>query len=111
MGMTDDFEVAVEEGATIVRVGRALFGERPHDQAGPRDQRPARRAGRLGPGERDDVRFAVRLTPGAVADRVDGVVDGVLRARVAAPAVAGAANHALVRLIAAELGVPRGACT
>jgi pyridoxal phosphate enzyme (YggS family) len=30
MGMTDDFEVAVEEGATIVRVGRALFGER-HD--------------------------------------------------------------------------------
>jgi hypothetical protein len=33
MGMTDDFEVAVEEGATIVRVGRALFGERPAPQA------------------------------------------------------------------------------
>ena len=31
MGMTDDYPVAVEEGATIVRVGRALFGERPHD--------------------------------------------------------------------------------
>jgi hypothetical protein len=30
MGMTDDFEVAVEEGATIVRVGRAIFGERQH---------------------------------------------------------------------------------
>jgi hypothetical protein len=29
MGMTDDFEVAVEEGATIVRIGRAVFGERP----------------------------------------------------------------------------------
>lgn len=28
MGMTDDFEVAVEEGATLVRVGRAIFGER-----------------------------------------------------------------------------------
>ena len=28
MGMSDDFEVAVEEGATVVRVGRALFGER-----------------------------------------------------------------------------------
>jgi hypothetical protein len=28
MGMTDDFEVAIEEGATIVRVGRALFGAR-----------------------------------------------------------------------------------
>jgi hypothetical protein len=34
MGMTDDFEIAVEEGATIVRVGRALFGERPHDHEG-----------------------------------------------------------------------------
>jgi pyridoxal phosphate enzyme (YggS family) len=29
MGMTGDFEVAIEEGATIVRVGTALFGERP----------------------------------------------------------------------------------
>jgi pyridoxal phosphate enzyme (YggS family) len=31
MGMTDDFEVAVEEGATVVRIGRALFGERSPD--------------------------------------------------------------------------------
>jgi pyridoxal phosphate enzyme (YggS family) len=30
MGMTDDYEVAVEEGATVVRVGRALFGPRHH---------------------------------------------------------------------------------
>jgi uncharacterized pyridoxal phosphate-containing UPF0001 family protein len=29
MGMSGDFEVAIEEGATHVRVGRALFGERP----------------------------------------------------------------------------------
>jgi pyridoxal phosphate enzyme (YggS family) len=29
MGMTNDFEVAIEEGATMVRVGRAIFGERP----------------------------------------------------------------------------------
>jgi PLP dependent protein len=29
MGMSDDFEVAVEEGATVVRLGRVLFGERP----------------------------------------------------------------------------------
>lgn len=28
MGMTDDFEVAIEEGSTIVRVGRAIFGSR-----------------------------------------------------------------------------------
>jgi PLP dependent protein len=33
MGMTDDYEVAVEEGATIVRIGRAIFGERPHEHA------------------------------------------------------------------------------
>ena len=26
MGMSDDFEVAIEEGATMVRVGRAIFG-------------------------------------------------------------------------------------
>ena len=29
MGMSHDFEVAIEEGATLVRVGTALFGERP----------------------------------------------------------------------------------
>jgi len=29
MGMTDDFEVAIEEGATIIRIGRGLFGSRP----------------------------------------------------------------------------------
>ncbi|MFP5245435.1 MAG: alanine racemase, partial [Thermoanaerobaculia bacterium] len=28
MGMTDDFAVAIEEGATIIRVGRAIFGHR-----------------------------------------------------------------------------------
>lgn len=28
MGMTNDFEVAVEEGATLVRIGRAIFGQR-----------------------------------------------------------------------------------
>lgn len=28
MGMSGDFEVAIEEGATIVRVGSAIFGER-----------------------------------------------------------------------------------
>lgn len=28
MGMTDDFAVAIEEGATIVRIGRAIFGQR-----------------------------------------------------------------------------------
>lgn len=29
MGMTDDFSAAIAEGATLVRIGRAIFGERP----------------------------------------------------------------------------------
>jgi hypothetical protein len=28
MGMSDDFQIAIEEGATLVRIGRALFGDR-----------------------------------------------------------------------------------
>ncbi|HUU60808.1 MAG TPA: YggS family pyridoxal phosphate-dependent enzyme [Acidimicrobiia bacterium] len=35
MGMTDDFEVAVEEGATLLRVGRAIFG--PFPESGRRE--------------------------------------------------------------------------
>jgi uncharacterized protein YggU (UPF0235/DUF167 family) len=59
-------------------------------------------------GERE-VRFAVRLTPRGGADRIDGVEGGVLRARVAAAPADGAANAALVRLLAAELGLARSA--
>ena len=29
MGMSGDFEIAIEEGATVVRVGQAIFGARP----------------------------------------------------------------------------------
>jgi pyridoxal phosphate enzyme (YggS family) len=43
MGMTADLEVAVEEGATLVRVGTAVFGPRPEER-----QRPRRRAGPAG---------------------------------------------------------------
>ena len=36
MGMSQDYEVAIEEGATIVRIGRAIFGERPAAAGGKR---------------------------------------------------------------------------
>ena len=32
MGMTNDFEIAIEEGATMIRVGTAIFGERNYVQ-------------------------------------------------------------------------------
>lgn len=65
----------------------------------------SRSSGRQRPSE---ARFAVRLTPRGGDDRVDGVsAEGVLQARVAAPAVGGAANSALVKLIADVLDVPR----
>ena len=51
------------------------------------------------------VRLKVRLIPGAGADRIDGIVSGVLRVRVAARPIDGAANEALVRLLAATLRV------
>lgn len=32
MGMSHDYEIAIEEGATIVRVGTSIFGERNYDK-------------------------------------------------------------------------------
>jgi uncharacterized pyridoxal phosphate-containing UPF0001 family protein len=35
MGMSGDMEVAIAEGATMIRIGRALFGERSYPPQGP----------------------------------------------------------------------------
>ena len=44
MGMTNDYAVAIEEGSTMVRIGRAIFGNRP--EAGDDEDRRDRRAER-----------------------------------------------------------------
>src|SRR5205085_10832752 len=41
MGMTGDFEVAIEEGATIVRIGTAFFGPRSKAASSPQGRRSA----------------------------------------------------------------------
>jgi len=51
------------------------------------------------------ARIPVRLTPRGGHDRIERVEGGVLRARVAAAPVDGAANASLLRLLAAELDV------
>jgi uncharacterized protein (TIGR00251 family) len=51
----------------------------------------------------------VRATPGAKRSEVVGVVDGRLRVRVHAPAVAGKANVELTRVLAEWAGVRRSA--
>jgi uncharacterized protein YggU (UPF0235/DUF167 family) len=53
------------------------------------------------------ARLAVRVIPRASRDGIDGVRDGALLLRVTAAPVDGAANLAVVRLVADALGIPR----
>jgi uncharacterized protein (TIGR00251 family) len=55
------------------------------------------------------VRFAVRLTPRARAERIDGVAAGALKVSVTAPATENRANEALLRLLAQEWRLARSA--
>jgi len=57
--------------------------------------------------ESDPVRFRVRVQPRASRNEFADVQNGVLRVRLRAPPVDGAANEALVEFIADELGLAR----
>ena len=53
------------------------------------------------------LRLSVYVQPRASKNEIAGLHDGVLKVRLTAPPVEGAANEALIRLIAEVLGVPR----
>jgi uncharacterized protein len=55
--------------------------------------------------------LAVSVSPNAKRTAADGLHDGALRVRLAAPPVDGKANDMLVAWLAAELGLPRRAVT
>jgi len=55
------------------------------------------------------VAFAVRVTPRASRDAIEGEHAGALKVRLTAPPVEDRANEALVRLLAERLKVPRSA--
>ena len=54
-----------------------------------------------------ELRIPVRATPRGGRDSIDGVRDGQLIVRVAAAPADGAANEAVLRLVAEAAGVPR----
>jgi len=59
------------------------------------------------PGPGRGVRLEVRVTPRASRNQIVGMQQGVLRIRLQAPPVDGAANEALIAFMADELGVSR----
>jgi uncharacterized protein (TIGR00251 family) len=53
------------------------------------------------------VRVAIRLTPRARRERIEGIAGGALKVSVTAPPAENQANEALLRLLAREWRVPR----
>jgi uncharacterized protein (TIGR00251 family) len=59
----------------------------------------------------DAVRFRIRVSPRAKRDQIGGEHGGALKVSVTAPPVDGAANAAIIKLLAKRLKVPKRAVT
>ena len=57
----------------------------------------------------DGVDLQIKVVPRASEDRIDGVVGGRLKIRIAAPPVKSSANRKLIEFLAKKLGVSRNA--
>ena len=56
---------------------------------------------------RDGVRFTVKVVPRASRNEIVGSQEGILRVRLTAPPVEGAANKALIALLSGRLRIPK----
>ena len=99
MGMSHDFEVAIEEGSTCVRVGTAIFGTRPkprHDSYS---------------GNAKGITFAMKVYPRARKNAITGAVGDALKLALTAPPVEGKANQAVIEFFADLFAIPRSSVT
>ena len=82
MGMSDDLEAAIAEGATLVRIGTAIFGARAKDQA--RGVNVAMNVVFIGGGNMADALIGGLLKSGFAASQLRAVdVNGDARRRLA----------------------------
>ena len=100
MGMSHDFEVAIEEGSTCVRVGTAIFGTRT-------------KARRMIPVSESaqGVTFAVKVHPRARKNAITGTMGDALKLSLTAPPVEGKANQAVIEFFADLFDIPRSSVT
>ena len=125
MGMSHDFEVAIEEGSTCVRVGRRFSGkEQRLNHRGHRGTEIIRgnvqesclcdsvvTSSMIPIHDRAGVTFAVKVHPRAKKNAITGEVGDALKLSLTAPPVEGRANEACIEFFAKLLKVPRSSVT
>ena len=99
MGMSQDFEVAIEEGSTCVRVGTAIFW-----LAAKAGMIPVHESAR-------GITLAVKVHPRARKNAITGVVGDALKLALTAPPVEGKANQAVIEFFADLFAIPRSSVT